>query len=99
MRAGWSYVGRRALFALITIFVAVSLNFVLFRLAPGDRTSALRCQGCTEEFKQQLKRDYGLDKSIPEQYLIYLKTTASGDRKSTRLNSSHSQQSRMPSSA
>ena len=55
MRAGWSYVGRRALFALITIFVAVSLNFVLFRLAPGDRTSALRCQGCTEEFKQQLK--------------------------------------------
>ena len=45
----------------------------------GDRTSALRCQGCTEEFKQQLKADYGLDKSIPEQYLIYLKTTASGD--------------------
>ena len=35
MRAGWSYVGRRALFALITILVAVSLNFVLFRLAPG----------------------------------------------------------------
>ena len=65
MRAGWSYVGRRALFALITILVAVSLNFVLFRLAPGDRTSALRCQGCTEEFKQQLKADYGLDKSIP----------------------------------
>ena len=79
MRAGRSYVARRALFALITVFVAVSLNFVLFRLAPGDRTSALRCQGCTEQFKQELKRDYGLDKSIPEQYLIYLKTTATGD--------------------
>lgn len=79
MRAGWSYVGRRALFALITILVAISLNFVLFRLAPGDRTSALRCQGCTEEFKQQLKREYGLDKSIPEQYVIYLRATASGD--------------------
>ena len=79
MRAGWSYVGRRALFALITILVAISLNFVLFRLAPGDRTSALRCQGCTEEFKQRLKQEYGLDKSAPEQYLIYLKTTASGD--------------------
>ena len=79
MRGGWSYVGRRALFALITILVAVSLNFVLFRLAPGDRTSALRCQDYTEEFKQLLKQDYGLDKSIPEQYGSYLKTTASGD--------------------
>ena len=79
MRAGWSYVGRRALFALITIFVAISLNFVLFRLAPGDRTSALRCQGCTEQFKQELKREYGLDKSIPEQYVIYLKATVTGD--------------------
>ena len=79
MRAGWSYVGRRALFALITIFVAISLNFVLFRLAPGDRTSALRCQGCTEEFKQNLKKEYGLDKSIPEQYVIYLEQTAKGD--------------------
>ncbi len=79
MRAGWSYVGRRTLFVLITIFVAISLNFVLFRLAPGDRTSALRCQGCTAEFKQQLRADYGLDKSVPEQYWIYLKQTSQGD--------------------
>ena len=79
MRASWSYVGRRALFALITIFVVISLNFVLFRLAPGDRTSALRCQGCTAEFKQQMRANFGLDKSIPEQYGIYLKQTATGD--------------------
>lgn len=79
MGAGWSYVGRRTLFALITIFVAISLNFVLFRLVPGDRTSALRCQSCTKEFKQQLRADYGLDKSVPEQYWIYLKQTSQGD--------------------
>jgi len=79
VRAGWSYVARRVLFALITIFIAVSLNFVLFRLAPGDRTSALRCQSCTKEFKDSLRRDFGLDKSVPEQYLIYLRQTAQGD--------------------
>jgi ABC-type dipeptide/oligopeptide/nickel transport system permease component len=79
VRAGWSYIGRRAMFALITIFVAISLNFVLFRLAPGDRTSALRCQACTAEFKQQIRADFGLDKSIPEQYVLYLRQTATGD--------------------
>jgi ABC-type dipeptide/oligopeptide/nickel transport system permease component len=79
MRAGWSYVGRRALFALITIFIAISINFVLFRLAPGDRTSALRCQACTAEFKEQMRADFGLDKSIPEQYVLYLRQTAQGD--------------------
>ncbi|MFM7247093.1 MAG: ABC transporter permease [Actinomycetota bacterium] len=79
MRAGWSYVGRRALFALITILVAISLNFVLFRLAPGDRTSALRCQGCTQEFKAQVRAEFGLDKSVPEQYLVYVKETATGN--------------------
>ncbi|MBJ7248992.1 MAG: ABC transporter permease [Thermoleophilia bacterium] len=79
MRAGWSYVGRRAVFALITVLIAISLNFVLFRLAPGDRTSALRCQGCTQEFKQQLRIDFGLDKSVPEQYVIYLNQTLRGD--------------------
>ena len=79
MRAGWSYVGRRALFALITILIAISLNFVLFRLAPGDRTSALRCQGCTKEFKQQLRAEFGLDKSVPQQYAIYLNQTLHGN--------------------
>ena len=79
MRAGLSYVGRRALFALITILVAISLNFVLFRLAPGDRTSALRCQACTAEFKEQMRADFGLDKSIPEQYVLYMRQTLTGD--------------------
>ena len=43
---------------------------------------------------------YGSFKSIKKSYLLddYL-NDAKKDRKSTRLNSSHSQQSRMPSSA
>ena len=42
------------------------------------------------------------DTAIPKYYALFGPTTTSGgspDRKSTRLNSSHSQQSRMPSSA
>jgi len=33
------YVVRRIAFALATIFVAVTLNFVIFRAAPGDATN------------------------------------------------------------
>ena len=40
------YVVKRVLFAVGTVFVAVTLNFVLFRSLSGDAVSALRCRGC-----------------------------------------------------
>ena len=36
------------------IFVAITLNFVIFRAAPGDATTALRCLSCTDEVRAQL---------------------------------------------
>jgi ABC-type dipeptide/oligopeptide/nickel transport system permease component len=38
---GADYVIKRTLFALITVFVAITMNFALFRLAPGDAVSNL----------------------------------------------------------
>jgi peptide/nickel transport system permease protein len=75
----FDYVGKRIGFALLTIFIAITLNFVLFRAAPGDATTALRCQACTEQVKAELRHDLGLDKSKAEQYWIYLKQLAHGD--------------------
>ncbi|MGH3006166.1 MAG: ABC transporter permease [Gaiellaceae bacterium] len=77
---GADYVVKRTLFALMTVFVAVTLNFVLFRAAPGDATSSLRsCRNCTPEFREALHTELGLDKSKLEQYGIYLKELAQGD--------------------
>ena len=77
---GADYVLKRTLFALMTVFVAVTLNFVLFRAAPGDATSSLRsCRNCTPEFREALHRELGLDKPKLEQYGIYLKDLAQGD--------------------
>jgi ABC-type dipeptide/oligopeptide/nickel transport system permease component len=73
------YIAKRLGFAALTIFVAITLNFVIFRAAPGDATTALRCQACTQQVKAELRRDLGLDKSKPEQYWIYLKQLAHGD--------------------
>jgi len=69
---GTDYVVKRVLFALGTVFVAITLNFVLFRAISGDAVSALRCRQCTQEFKNYQRRELGLDKSKWEQYKIYL---------------------------
>ena len=54
-------VGMVKTFALITVFVALTLNFVLFRAAPGDATSSLRgCRNCTPEFRESLYAELGL---------------------------------------
>jgi ABC-type dipeptide/oligopeptide/nickel transport system permease component len=76
---GTDYVVKRVLFALGTVFVAITLNFVLFRAISGDAVSALRCRQCTQEFKEYQRRELGLDKSKWEQYRIYLWDLAHGD--------------------
>ena len=76
---GADYVIKRTVFALMTVFVAVTLNFIIFRAAPGDATTALRCRNCPVEFKEALRKELGLDKSRIQQYGIYLKELAQGD--------------------
>jgi peptide/nickel transport system permease protein len=77
---GADYVIKRTAFAVITVFVAVTINFVLFRLAPGSAVSNLsRVPHATQELRQSLKREFGLDKSKAAQYGIYLKQLAHGN--------------------
>lgn len=77
---GADYVIRRAGFALLTVFIALTLNFILFRAAPGDAADALgRCRNCTADFKEALRAELGLDKSKLEQYGLYIKDLAQGD--------------------
>jgi peptide/nickel transport system permease protein len=78
--AGADYVLKRAFFALVTVFVAITLNFILFRAAPGDAASSLaKCRHCTKEFADALRQELGLDKSKLEQYWLYLQDLAHGD--------------------
>ena len=60
---GFDYVGKRVLFAALTVFVAITLNFVLFRTLSGDAVSALRCRQCTAQFKEYQRAQLGLDQS------------------------------------
>ena len=77
---GADYIVKRILFAIVTVFVAVTINFVLFRLAPGSAVSNLsRVPHATQETRQAIKRQFGLDKSKSEQYVLYLNQLVHGN--------------------
>ena len=77
---GLDYVLRRVAFGLITLFVAITLNFVLFRAAPGDAVTNLsRIPHATEDTKRAVAQQFGLDKSKWQQYWIYLGQLARGN--------------------
>ena len=77
---GADYLFKRTLFALVTVFVAVTLNFVLFRALPGDAVSNLsRVPKATPALRLALQKEFGLDKPMWEQYLLYLRELAHGN--------------------
>ena len=59
---GTDYIVKRTVFAIVTVFVAITLNFVLFRALPGNAVSGLRCGHCTKQFRDSIVKQYGLDK-------------------------------------
>lgn len=75
----WIYVFRRTLL-LIPIFFIISLVvFSLIHLVPGDPVDSLLGPGSTAADKVALTKVYGLDKSLPIQYGVWLKKFLTGD--------------------
>lgn len=66
--------------ALAVIFVVVTAVFILVRLAPGDPFAMVMDNpNITAEVRDQWRRAYGLDRSIPEQYVRYIASVSRGD--------------------
>ncbi|NJM69311.1 MAG: ABC transporter permease [Scytonema sp. RU_4_4] len=63
------YVMKRLLQALLTLFLASALSFLIIQLAPGDYVDTLRQNPkISPERIEELRRQFGLDKSWPEQF-------------------------------
>jgi peptide/nickel transport system permease protein len=65
----------RRLLQLVPVVLAISaMNFVLAKMAPGDAADILAGQmgHATLEFTQQLRREFGLDLPLIEQFLVYM---------------------------
>lgn len=57
---------------LITIWFAVTVTFLLLRLLPSDPATAIASNNMTPEIRASLLAQYGLDQSLPVQYVKYL---------------------------
>ncbi|BAU10574.1 binding-protein-dependent transporters inner membrane component [Leptolyngbya sp. NIES-3755] len=67
------YVLKRLLQALFTLFLAAALSFFIIQLAPGDYLDTLRENPrISPERIDQLRQQYGLDKSWIEQFFLWL---------------------------
>ncbi len=75
------YISQRILAFFLTIIVAATLNFAIPRLTPQDPVAALLARmtsrGRTIENGAQMiemyKKEFGLDKPLPEQYFDYMR--------------------------
>ncbi|WP_105619112.1 ABC transporter permease [Vallitalea okinawensis] len=70
------YVLERLMYGLITLFLVVSITFLLLQFMPG---SPFNDDKLTEEQLVILNDKYGLDDPIPMQYARYMKNVFTGD--------------------
>jgi oligopeptide transport system permease protein len=73
----WSFLLRRLLVAVPTLFVVVTVAFFMMRAAPGNPFETGR--KLSPEIERAVQAKYGLDKPLPVQYVNYLGGVLKGD--------------------
>ncbi|WP_240903847.1 ABC transporter permease [Chengkuizengella sediminis] len=76
MRKLGKYLLRRFAFMIITLWVIITISFFFMKLLPGTPFDDERIP---EAVLENMMAQYGLDKSIPEQYVLYLSNVVQGD--------------------
>jgi peptide/nickel transport system permease protein len=87
-----TYIVRRLILAAIVLFLVSVFVFLAMRLLPGDPVlmylSASSVQEITEEQLDQVRHEFGLDKTIPMQYIDWISGVFRGNLGRSILNHS-----------
>ena len=67
-----NYVARRIMKGLVTLFITVTLTFLIVRLMPSDPVMLAVDSRISQGHIDRLIAQYGLDKPLWEQYFLYL---------------------------
>jgi len=69
-----AFVLRRLVQVVPVVLAIAAMNFFLLHMAPGDAADLLAGQmgQATPEFIQEIRREFGLDRPLHEQFLIYI---------------------------
>ncbi len=74
------YVGKRTLHGIVTIILAVTLNFILFRIMPGDPSRAVSGDPRVDTATRlALIAKFGLDRPLFEQFVLYVANLLKGE--------------------
>ena len=74
-----SYILKRLLSAIPVLLGITLVVFIIMSLIPGDPATAILGSYATPENVERLNRQLGLDRSLPEQYVIWLTNMLQGD--------------------
>ena len=74
-----AYVLRRLAQVVPVVLGVTMLTFLLVHLLPGDPAGAVLGNRATPELVAQLHAKWGLDRSLPEQYWLFVQRLAHGD--------------------
>jgi len=73
------YAAKRLLLALPSLFLVALIVFVMIRLIPGDPALVLLGEDADQASIAALRQDFGLDKPLPVQFVVWLTHVARGD--------------------
>lgn len=73
------YVLRRFALMLVSLFVVLTVLFVLFRMVPGDPLSTILTPRMTPEVRQRMVEQYGLNEPLYVQYVKYMANVLQGN--------------------
>ena len=75
----FSYIVKRLLWAIPTLFGVSLIVFMMVHLSPGDPALALLGDHANKESVEKLREDMGLNKSLLTQYGIFASKAVQGD--------------------
>ena len=73
------WLGQRILSSLLLVFLLITAVFFVVRLAPGDPLDLMMVEGFSAEERESVSQQYGLDQSLPRQYLRWVSDLVRGD--------------------
>ncbi len=78
-RRALRYLVERLIHSLVLLWAVCTILFLLFRLMPGNPMAAYINEQLSEEDQKLIMAQFGLDRPLFEQYLIYLANLAQGN--------------------
>lgn len=73
------YLIKRVFKSLLTIFISITITFLIIRLMPADPVSLLVDPKLSVEVQEEMRRSFGLDKPLAAQFFIYIGNLLKGD--------------------